>query len=223
MFPHSRPHSSQDLIKLFRLEDIATSVRRVDPATGEKINKIRKSYEGKVKELKIAGRNKAVSTAGQWAYDPESTELPLLGRPDEDFQAMVANPNPTSLLISKLLAPGPRGSDSLLAAALQMTPAKLPDRTVERYKYLIGPDDGKPKPTLADGARKPTGLPSQLSAAGARPPSPAVRAIARPERAGAKRRYNDSSFGGYGEGFADDDDLDSSDDRGMKKKRRKVP
>ncbi|KAL9033478.1 MAG: hypothetical protein Q9214_007498, partial [Letrouitia sp. 1 TL-2023] len=47
-------------MSLFNLQSLASSVARTDPVTGEKINKMRKSYEGKVKALGLAGRNRAV-------------------------------------------------------------------------------------------------------------------------------------------------------------------
>lgn len=57
-----RPHPNQDLLELYGLRGIQASVRRVDPVTGQKVNKLRKSYEGKLKELNLDGRNKATES-----------------------------------------------------------------------------------------------------------------------------------------------------------------
>ena len=54
----ARPHPSQNLIDLYSLQGVQASVTRHD-AAGNKINKLRKSYEGKVKQLGLSGRSKA--------------------------------------------------------------------------------------------------------------------------------------------------------------------
>ncbi|EDN02927.1 predicted protein [Histoplasma mississippiense (nom. inval.)] len=56
----SGPNPSLDLVSLYGLGPVASSVARTDPVTGEKINRLRKSYEGKIKGLGLAGRNKPV-------------------------------------------------------------------------------------------------------------------------------------------------------------------
>ena len=73
--PRSRPHPTQDLFQLYGLEPLANSVRRKDPVTGEKINKLRKSYESKIKEF--AGKNKPVVNEGEFFH--------LLNWPDEEW------------------------------------------------------------------------------------------------------------------------------------------
>ena len=118
-------------MSLYQLNDIAKSVRRVDPTTGEKINKIRKSYEGKVKSLGVAGRNKAVSPPGQW--------LPhLIVVPEEDYRA--------TRVIGKEIEKG-LSEDFLtkLTRAVQMAPGKLPDRESDKWKSLIGTEESQPQ------------------------------------------------------------------------------
>ena len=63
--PLSQPHVSQNLITLYDLQTLADTVRRKDPKTGEKANKLRKSYEGHLKHSKLPGRNKAISIEGE--------------------------------------------------------------------------------------------------------------------------------------------------------------
>jgi Rox3 mediator complex subunit len=211
---------------MYKLNDIATTVRRVDPATGEKINKIRKSYEGKVKALSVAGRNKAISTPGQWV--PQG----LFKVPEDDYRA--------TRVLGKEIENGL--TDAFMAKldrAIQMAPGKLPEREAEKWKALIGTEEPAPqvkakatvdaKDTVdANAPQKPSPLPSSAAAASMRSASsPAGAKLARPERTGTKRRYNDASFTGYGEGFLNEEDASDEDARsttsgGIKKKRRKV-
>jgi hypothetical protein len=204
-------------------------VRRVDPRTGEKINKLRKSYEGKVKDLRLAGRNKAVSAPGQWVPS-------LLGIPDDDYHA-------TRVLgkeIEKGLEP------AKLARAMAIVPGKLPDREAEQWRQILATDDPAPrpppKPALAGPGSVPAAIVEQkqqaaakavamagasaVTAAASSAASAAAAAVAaknaRPERQGTKRSYADASFVGYGEGY--DDDETDSDGRSLniRRKRRKV-
>ena len=50
----------QNLISLFGVQPLAATVARTDPVTGEKNNKMRKSYGGQLKMLGLAGRNRSV-------------------------------------------------------------------------------------------------------------------------------------------------------------------
>lgn len=214
--PISRPHPAQNLISLYGLDRIVRTVIRRDPVTGEKINKLRKSYEGKVKELGLAGKNKASEAKGDM--------LNILAVPDEEWRnQQVFGKEIPQALPSDLLAK--------LDRAVQMAPGKLRTDAENRWRGVIAADDTtKPKPGPEVAIKKPmqnaiaqAQLPGRPSAA----PSPALKPM-RPERTGTKRRYNDASFKGYGEGYADDDIADSTagedDGRGnaLKKKRRKV-
>jgi hypothetical protein len=208
----ARPHASQNLISLYGLGAITASVRRTDPVTGEKINKIRKSYEGKVKQLHIAGINKPVAVSREFIYDGG-----ILDIPQESWNAEKVAGNP----VQKGMTP------SLLAKldrALAMAPGKIADG--DKYKKLIGTDDA-PKVKVAEVMKKSSAIingaaPGQPPAV----PSPNVRPAARPARQNAKRSYHDSTFTGYGEGFADEDgniiSEEESRSRGipMAKKRR---
>jgi hypothetical protein len=206
-------------MSMFKLNEIATTVRRVDPSTGEKINKIRKSYEGKVKALSVAGRNRAISTPGQWV--PQG----LFRVPEDDYYA--------ARVMGKEIEKGLADEFmSKLDRAVQMAPGKLPEADAEKWKGLIGTEEPAPQVkvmTAVDASQKPGPLPSLTAAAASMrsASSPAASKLARPERTGTKRRYNDSSFKGYGDGFLDDEDVSDEDARsttsgGIKKKRRKV-
>ncbi len=205
-------------------------MRRVDPHTGEKINKIRKSYEGKAKDLRLAGRNKAVTAPGQWIPH-------LLTVPDEDYHA-------TRVLGKEI----EKGLDDAFAAklarAMSLVPGKLPDREAEQWRHILATDDPvprpPPKPALAAPSVVPTAIAEQkqqaaakvaamagasaatAAASSAAAATAAAKAI-RPERHGTKRSYSDASFVGYGEGFEDDEtDSDGRSLASVRRKRRKV-
>lgn len=210
----SQPHASENLIDLYGLNAIAASVARRDPVTGAKINKLRKSYETKIKEQHLAGRNKPVSNPNEFTN--------LLLMPDEYYDNINAGKSIADGLPSSVL--------DRLDKALHMTPGKLPPQENEKWKSIIGTDDApKSRPPAPTHQRKLSAAHNNLSASlgsNSAAASPSVKP-ARPERAGTKRRYIDSSFKGYGEGFDDDDPADSTagEDEGrggMKKKRRKV-
>jgi len=199
-------------------------VRRVDPRTGEKINKLRKSYEGKVKDLRLAGRNKAVTAPGQWIPN-------LLLVPDDDWHA-------TRVLGKEIEKGLDEAFAAKLARAMSLAPGKLPERETEHWRNILATDDPvarpPPKPALAPNAsavaitvaqQKQQMASNGASAGGASAASAAAAAKAvRPERLGTKRSYRDASFMGYGEGFVDDDETDD-DGRplaNLRRKRRKV-
>lgn len=208
--PISRPHTSQNLIELYGLNSIAASVARIDPVTGEKINKLRKSYEGKVKTLQIAGKNKAVKVPDEFTN--------LLQWPEQEWHNQkVHGKNALDGLSGDLLG--------MLDRAVQMAPGKLPAAEADKWRNLVATDDGVKSKAAAEivGKKPVQPAPNARSLA---VPSPALKP-SRPERSGTKRRYNETSFVGYGEGFADDDIADSTggEDDGRsgitKKKRRK--
>ena len=212
-----------NLIRLYGLNPIATSVARRDPQTGAKINKLRKSYEGQIKQFQLSGRNKAVTTPGEF--------MDLVQYPDEEWHIQKEMGHD----ISKGL---PSATLAKLERAMQNIPMKTSGAPWEEWKSIIGTDEqrGGIKPGMAasqaDSAAAKNkhmqgGAVQQSQSAGNRSSaaSPLPPRPARPERAGTKRRYNNSSFEGYGEGYGDDDLGDSGDDdgrNGAKKRRRKV-
>jgi len=211
----SRPHGSQNLFRLYSLESLARSVARTDPMTGEKINKLRKSYEGHIKQMQIAGKPKAVKMEGAFSIPisyPEEAWHDLHVRGKELEQAL--NPEQTAL---------DPGFGSLLDGAFAgMAPGPLPTADATRYRTYIGTDDiVKPKPQ--DGPpHRPTPHPSAAPTPGS---SGVGRGISRPERSGSKRQYTDAAFQGYGEGYNDDFGADSTggeDNAQGNMKRRKI-
>jgi hypothetical protein len=212
----SRPHPSQNFIRLYRLEPLASSMARNDPVTGEKINKLRKSYEGHIKQMQIAGKPKATKMDGVFRD--------LLMIPEDNWKSEhVQNREPER----KALTPdgnalNPDFGKLLDGAFGGMGPGPLPNADAAKYKAYLGTDDTvKPKaPEVA--AQRSTPFTSSA-------PTPAnhaaSRGLARPERSGSKRVYTDAAFQGYGEGFVDEyGDSTGGEDTpgGMANKRRKL-
>lgn len=212
------PLTSQNLISLYDLNNLMNSVRRTDPVTGEKINKLRKSYEGKVKTLHLSGINKPSNDPAEFTNPggkplsevPEGTKGFLDFEPEEWLNEKL-NGRP-------IQAPA-EDFQAKLDRALQMRPGAILD--ANKWDKIIGPPESKTKPTF-EGARP--AVPQSSTARN----SPLLKASSsvRPERAGAKRRYTDQTYSGYGEGLSDDvGDSAHEEERKsahINKKRRKV-
>lgn len=202
--PPSQPHATQNLIELYGLQSIQQKVARKDPITGEKINKMRKSYATKVKDLGLEGKNKAVSNQGELAaiLDPDWNAMTANGSTwwDERWQELrLDDEKAQAQVLSKL--------DS----ALHMEPGRLPAKEHEEWKSTLGLDDSASlaKAAPAPSAVKQPAINAHLAktapaaaARGSAPSSP--RNGIRPDRTGKKRSYRDSSFEGYNDGFEDD-------------------
>lgn len=180
------------MLTIYNLAPLVATVARVDPNTGEKINKLRKSYEGQLKVLRLAGRNKAIR------HDDYNVgmSLPTLAHyPSDEWY------NQT---IGKDLFQGlPPSTLANLDSAMNMNPGPVPKS--DEWENILGHEKLKHE-TKPNGVKK-------------RGPE-----TIRPKRETKKRRYNDDSFEGYGEGFEDDRDEPSSDGQSnaSRKKRRKV-
>lgn len=196
-YEKARPHGSQNLFRLYGLERLAKSVARVDPVTGEKINKLRKSYEGHIKTLQIAGKPKAVKMDDVFSGP--------LGLPDEHWDAVNAGKEPWRQLNAEQNALVPDFSSLLDGAFGGMGPGSLPPSEASKYKAYIGTDDAvRAKPAAEAPAHRGTPLPSSA-------PTPSSHPLPRrPERSGSKRQYNEDSYQGYSEGYGDDFAADST-------------
>lgn len=218
------PDPSFDLVSLYGLGSLAQSVARLDPVTGEKINRLRKSYEGKLKGLGLAGRNKAVKGVNPddkgAPKDPKAPRnlLQLAQWPEEEWQ--------NQKVFGKQIQVADIGSalHNLQTRAMQFEPGTVPNN--DFWEDVLGHEKPAKHPSPADGGKK------MVSTPGGRPAMPVSAAPAQaqePERTrpsrGRKRHYDDNSFVGYGEGYADDDDdpgFYSNSEGTGKKKRKKV-
>lgn len=207
-YQQSRPHGSQNLFRLYGLERLAKSVARVDPLTGEKINKLRKSYEGHIKTLQIAGKPKAVKMD-----DIFSGPMSL---PEDHWDAINSGKEPWRKLNAEKTALEPEFGSLLDSAFGGMGPGALPPSETSKYKAYIGTDDTLRAKPAEPQARTPA--PSSA-------PTPNAHALPRrPERSGSKRQYNEDSYQGYSEGYGDDFATDSTGEDGARGsfKRRKT-
>ncbi|CBF75621.1 uncharacterized protein ANIA_10436 [Aspergillus nidulans FGSC A4] len=207
------PDPSVDLISLYGLGPVAKSVARNDPVTGEKINRLRKSYEGKLKGLGLAGRNKAVK------HDPATPGglRQMTMWPEEEWQ--------NQKVFGKEIKVADMDSAlyNLQMKAMKMEPGTVPNN--DYWEDVLGHDKPTKNANAGEGAKK-THPSASAPRAVSQPngtPVPAEPERSRPSR-GRKRHYDDNSFVGYGEGYADDDDdaaIYSNGEGGGKKKRKK--
>ena len=212
----SRPHPSLNLLTLYGLESLSSSVARKDPVSGEKINKLRKSYEGKIKDL--PGKNKAVQK--------ENDLFNLLKYPPDEWEIHQVQGNE---IVGALSPDGQDLSEEFMASlgsALNMAPGPLPQEGNDSWRGTIDLDNTTQKAGTAQsqGAAK-----SDKGRTGSNATSPTAEPL-RPRRRGTKRNYHDESFEGYGD-FGedlgdnmsiDDDDRKSTTSSTAKKRRRKV-
>ncbi|KAL4862049.1 Rox3 mediator complex subunit-domain-containing protein [Aspergillus spectabilis] len=207
------PDPSIDLISLYGLGPVAKSVARNDHVTGEKINRLRKSYEGKLKGLGLAGRNKPVK------HDPTTPGglRQMTMWPEEEWQ------NQKVFGKEIKVAEMDTALYNLQMKAMKMEPGTVPNN--DYWEDVLGHD----KPTKNGNAGEPTkkaATPATAARAVSQPngtPMSAEAERARPSR-GRKRNYDDNSFVGYGEGYADDDEdaaFYSNGEATGKKKRKK--
>lgn len=187
--PQKLPLTS-NLIALYGLQPLAASVARVDPVTGEKINKMRKSYEGQLKTLGLSGRNRAVkheAVKGMGFKD-------LLAWPEEEWQ----NQKVSGKDVHKGL---PSGIVAKLEKAMEMQPGAVPNNA--EWEDQLGME--KVKPVEVKASKIPHAGTTTTKTNGKVNGATAEPEAIRPKRTGRKRRYDEHSFEGYGEGYVDDD------------------
>ncbi|MCJ1354490.1 MAG: hypothetical protein MMC33_004479 [Icmadophila ericetorum] len=200
--PPQRPHPTDDLLTLYGLSSLVASVARNDPVTGEKINKMRKSYEGQLKVLDLAGRNKAVKhEEGQRGSLSELTMWP-----EEEWQNQkVYGKNVTDGLPDSIM--------KKLERAMKLEKVPMPAQVEEEWKNILGVGHDKQKPDTAHvepkgkQAVKATVKVTKINGhmKGLKVGTPSAAEVERPKRTGKRRRYDEDSFEGYGEGFVDDE------------------
>ncbi len=163
---------------------------------------MRKSYEGKVKTLGLAGRNRAVKHESGKVMGL----LEMAQWPEEEWH----NQKIAGKDVHKGL---PSGTLAKLERAMLMQPGMVPSSPENDWEDLLGYEKVKPLPTITEQNPKRALHAEKLKAKpngqinGVRAPVGKEQGaeIVRPKRAGKKRRYDEHSFEGYGEGFVDDD------------------
>lgn len=219
-----RPHPTQDLLSLYSLQPLAATVARTDPVTGEK-RKIRKTYKGKIQSFGLAGRNQEVK-------HPEGKPgglVEMMHWPDEEWQNQkVAGKEIEKGLgdttLSKLeramkLGRGPLPGFDANVLGLDI-PAPISQDQKKQSNYPPTNNNTRQQPTTTNPTQTTkTSNPPRPSNTNTNPntnpppPTAATGEAARPKRTGKKRRYDEHSFEGYGEGFVDDEIGYSTSDR----------
>jgi hypothetical protein len=231
---------SANLLSLYSLETLQSTVARRDPVTNEKINPLRKHYGNKVKALGLEGKDKPLKRPGE-----------LFGLVDPGWDMLVnGRRNLWQVQREDTLLETEEDQDSVLSklesSLSGMGVGQLPRKEHEEWRSLLGLDDAVTtapaatarQPVLPSTTTRPapyapaSAVPAHVSrtapAAATRssaPASPARLAGARPERAGKKRRYDESSYEGYDDdGYSNGGSVgnDGSDRRGSMGKRVKV-
>jgi hypothetical protein len=189
---------------------------------------LRKSYANKVKNLGLEGRNKAQSNQ----HELEGLLDPLWDMPEGD-STLWGNHCAASKLGD------PKVEDDLLSKlgdALRMEPGRLPGKEHDQWKNMLGLDEVLASAAAGKGGSTPNAskLPgvSALKTSpgtGSRNSAPASpRSVSRPDRSNKRRRYDDSSYEGYQQGYDDDGystgGVDDTGRRnsGAKRQKRKV-
>lgn len=183
--------------------------------TGEKINKLRKSYEGLLKPLGLSGKNE------RYTAKEGNRLMEIVMWPEEEYYNQRVH--------GKDVRNGlPAGTLAKLEKAMHMRPGPVPEN--HKWEEIFGFDRSKPVGGPPDKKGK-AGTQTNGQVNGNRITAAAESDDTRPKRAGKKRRYNDDSFEGYAEGFVDDaDDMAGGADgysseehsrRGSASKRRK--
>lgn len=187
-----KPPLTSNLIALYGLGPLAASVARFDPLTGEKINKMRKSYEGQLKTLGLSGRNRAVKH--EPAKGMSLRDLTLWPLEEWQNQKVAGNDVHQGL---------PAGILAKLDKAMQMQPGPVPNNS--EWEDQLGHEKVKPVDTKA--AKVPQKITTATTKTNGQVNGndTTTAETNRPKRAGRKRRYDEHSFEGYGEGFVDDE------------------
>ena len=151
---------------------------------------MRKSYEGHLKTLGLAGRNRSVKHEEGKVMGLREMTL----WPEEEWQNQkVGGKDVHNGLSSGILAK--------LDRAMQMQPGSVPNNN--EWEDLLGHDKPKPVEPNARASKLPSiAIPK---ANGQVNGNNANAEVVRPKRSGKKRTYEEHSFEGYGEGYVDDD------------------
>ena len=207
------PDIKFDLFKMYGLGELAGSVARYIPGpNGPKKNGIRKTYKGYIKKLQITGN----FDVDKKEFGDEETLYTMVTKPQEiweqeigvgmDIEHGLSEKVLASLSKATMLLRGPIKKDL-------WNPSVLGELNTASTPATVG------TPSTKQSAPNPTASRPSKSEGGGRA-----------KRTGNKRRYNETSFEGYGEGFVDDEadgnysagEEDDDDRGGARKKAKKV-
>lgn len=194
------------LLGKYGLHTLLSSVARIDPDTGEKVNKLRKSYEGQIKLAALSGRNKPHK-------EPREDETV-----PSRFNKMATIPESTFLESQVNSKPGHIDSlRNVMRSALRINSGTMNKSTTAEWDDILGHEVKKNMPQSQPTSKAPT---PRING------SQHLQVPDKVKTRGKKRVYTDAGFEGY-QGYADgisDPDGPSDGDRDYMdrgKKRRK--
>ncbi len=201
------------MFERYNLIDIAKSVARTK-ADGSKGVKLRKTYKNHIKDHGLVGSFDAVKKE----LGAPDTLYAMMIAPQEEWDAEYTRGKEIDKGIPELLLPA---GNKVFTMAKGVIPKNLWSSSV--LGEVLTPGQAEQAKATQNGARTPH--PQSILA---RPLKATAKGdIHRPKRNVKKRTYGDSSYEGYGEGYADDDTQDTGystgdgDDRGGNRKRPK--
>jgi hypothetical protein len=212
------PDTTKDLFEMYGFGDLAESVKRKKHDNDNNGIKIRKTYKGVLRSL-----------SGNFDADKRDKFTPgtlseMVTTPEFEWNAhMVAGKDITAGFNAATL--------SAMSSAFTMARGTIPKKAWN--KNVLGQAGATSKVPAKPGVKPAAGLVKTPVPAQASTPQPISNDLARPKRAGAKRRYGESHYDGY-QGFAEGgldeerpgdsaySDGDGEDDDGSRKRFKKV-
>ena len=163
---------------------------------------MRKSYEGQLKQLPLSGKNKSIKHQEAIAA-PSTAKMMGLSEmaawPEEEWHNQKAHGKSIQKGLSE-------STVAKLEKAFLLHPGPVPDGT--KWEDILGIDRPNPSASLNNNkVRKDSKSNGNPSATASNTPTTVAGAneTIRARRNTKKRRYDDGSFEGYGEGFVDDE------------------
>lgn len=206
--------TSKHVLGIYGLHDLLGQVARKDPTTNEKINKLRKSYEGQIKAAELSGRNKPHKQE-RTSEDPEHSNM---------FHWATLQPQ---RFTEEIRVPAKTGDLNVLRKglrdALRLNSGTMDQKTQKDWDETLGHEPPKPAVPVQSSYAMPS-APSRVPSS--RPGQVPAPAIEKPKTRGKKRGYDDNAWDGYGSGYggggSEDEAADGDTDyMGEKNKKRR--
>ncbi|KAK5089979.1 hypothetical protein LTR05_000147 [Lithohypha guttulata] len=201
--------TSKHILGTYGLHDLLSGMARTDPSTGEKINKLRKSYEGQIKTAGLSGRNRPWKEPR--AEDSEHSNMYGWSRlPPERFAEDQVESKVGDI-------------DSLrrgMGSALQLNSGTMPPKMIAEWDDVLGHEAKRPAAPQHTPSQQQSRIPN-----GVRPAQHLTVPSDKIKTRGKKRSYGDHTFDGYtgyADGYSEPDHSDGDRDYADRgKKRRK--
>lgn len=208
---------NEHILGKYGLSPLLATVARMDPDTNEKINKLRKSYEGQVRVAQLSGRNRPYKQERD-PTDPDRSKLRIASvMPEEQFKETQVESK-----IGDLSALRQR-----MQRGLRLNPGTMNKSVTEDWDIVLGHDKrpvGQATPQQSFQQQPVSRIPNGVRPTRPAQPAPASAPATKPQTRGKKRSYHDSSFDGYigyGDGYSDPEGHGTDNDRDFVDRGRK--